>query len=41
MTALLQDAQLRSHLSHLGLQQANQFSWAKTGAATRGVLAQI
>ncbi len=38
MTALLQDAQLRSHLSHLGLQQAHQFSWAKTGEKTRKVL---
>ena len=41
MTILLQDTQLRSHLSYLGLQQANQFSWAKTGETTREILLQI
>jgi glycosyltransferase involved in cell wall biosynthesis len=41
MAALLQDSQLRSQLRHLGLQRASQFSWAKTGEATREILAGI
>lgn len=38
MQAVVNDADLRSHLSKLGLQQASQFSWAKTGQATVEVL---
>jgi glycosyltransferase involved in cell wall biosynthesis len=41
MAGLLRDAHLRSQLRHLGLQRASQFSWAKTGEATREVLAAI
>lgn len=34
MQTIIEDSQLRSHLSHLGLQRASQFSWQKTGRAT-------
>jgi glycosyltransferase involved in cell wall biosynthesis len=38
MQTLAEDGPLRSRLRQAGLQQANQFSWAKTGAATVEVL---
>lgn len=38
MQAIVTDAQLRSHLSDLGIARANQFSWQKTGLATYEVL---
>ena len=38
METLAQDTNLRSHLSNLSLQQAQKFSWAKTGMATKSVL---
>lgn len=39
MTAIVTDNNLRSRLSHLSLARANQFSWEKTGKATREILA--
>jgi len=38
MQAVATDAQLREHLRQAGLTRAQQFSWAKTGAATAAVL---
>ena len=38
MTDLVENEQMRSHLSNLGLQQAKKFSWDKTGKATKEVL---
>lgn len=38
MQTIAEDSTLRSHLSYLSLQRANQFSWAKTGQATVEVL---
>jgi glycosyltransferase involved in cell wall biosynthesis len=38
MIAIAEDEKMRSQLSQLSLQQAQKFSWAKTGAATREVL---
>jgi glycosyltransferase involved in cell wall biosynthesis len=40
MQAIAADTQLRSQLSNLGLQRARQFSWTKTGQATREILQQ-
>jgi glycosyltransferase involved in cell wall biosynthesis len=40
MQAVVGDADLRSHLSTLGLNHVRQFSWAKTGQATAEVLQQ-
>ena len=40
MSDLATDLQMRSQLSKLGIQQAQQFSWAKTGTATKEVLAR-
>lgn len=41
MATIAEDSQLRSHLSSLSLQQASQFSWAKTGQATLEILKQV
>ncbi|MEL6440858.1 MAG: glycosyltransferase family 1 protein [Cyanobacteria bacterium J06621_8] len=38
MIDIAQDSALRSQLSQLGIQRAQQFSWSKTGMATREVL---
>ncbi|MFM2315312.1 MAG: hypothetical protein RLZZ04_4590, partial [Cyanobacteriota bacterium] len=38
MMDLIADQKMRSQLSQLSLQQAQKFSWAKTGAATQAVL---
>ncbi len=38
MTDIARDEQMRSQLSQLGIQQAQKFSWAKTGEATKQVL---
>lgn len=38
MVAMLKDQQLRSRLSVLALERADQFSWAKTGEATAEIL---
>lgn len=38
MKAIAKDSQLRSKLSQLSLQQANRFSWKKTGLSTAAVL---
>ncbi|GAB4530397.1 MAG: glycosyltransferase family 1 protein [Pleurocapsa sp.] len=38
MESVAEDTQLRSHLSNLSLQQAQNFSWSKTGEATKLVL---
>lgn len=38
MQTIASDSQLRSHLSHLGLQRAKQFSWEKTAKQTIEVL---
>jgi glycosyltransferase involved in cell wall biosynthesis len=38
MKSLAEDTQLRSHLSSLSLQQVQNFSWSKTGEATKLVL---
>jgi glycosyltransferase involved in cell wall biosynthesis len=38
MQTIVEDSQLRSHLSHLSLQRASQFSWEKTGQATVEIL---
>ena len=38
MLQLADSAQLRSHLSELGLKRATQFSWEKTGKATREII---
>lgn len=38
MIDLAQNSAMRSQLSQLGMQQAQKFSWAKTGAATKQVL---
>ncbi|MGC1395456.1 MAG: glycosyltransferase family 1 protein, partial [Coleofasciculaceae cyanobacterium] len=40
MQMLANDTNLRSHFSTLSLKQASQFSWKKTGIATREVLKQ-
>jgi glycosyltransferase involved in cell wall biosynthesis len=40
MQAILVDGSLRSHLQQAGLARASQFSWAKTGQTTAGVLKQ-
>lgn len=40
MIDLAQDKEMRSQLSQLSLQQAQKFSWTKTGVATREVLKQ-
>ena len=40
MQDLASDSQMRSQLSQLSLRQAQKFSWAKTGAATKEVLEQ-
>ncbi len=40
MSDLGRDAQMRSQLSQLGLQQAQKFSWEKTGVATKEVFKQ-
>ena len=40
MINIAQDNQMRSQLSELSIQQAQKFSWAKTGAATKQVLEQ-
>ncbi|MEM7592994.1 MAG: glycosyltransferase family 1 protein [Cyanobacteria bacterium P01_A01_bin.83] len=40
MTNLIQDTQMRSQLSQRGINQAQKFSWTKTGDATREVLKQ-
>lgn len=40
MQAIIEDANLRTHLHQLGLERASQFSWAKTGEATANVLRQ-
>ena len=41
MDDFTKDSQLRSQLSQLSLQQANRFSWEKTGLATATVLARF
>ncbi len=41
MQAIVTDANLRSHLSQLGILRAKQFSWAKTGLATVEVLSRF
>jgi glycosyltransferase involved in cell wall biosynthesis len=41
MESLVKEAQLRSQLSILSCQQAQKFSWSKTGDATRSVLSQF
>ena len=41
MTDLVADSKLRSHLSQLGLQQAQKFSWTKTGETTKKILQQF
>ena len=41
MNELITDRELRSQLSRLGLQQVQNFSWTKTGAATKEVLQQF
>lgn len=41
MINLSKDSQLRSKLSQLSIQQANQFSWEKTGLATAEILARF
>lgn len=41
MGSIIEEEQLRSHLSLLGKQRASQFSWQKTGAATQEVLQQF
>jgi glycosyltransferase involved in cell wall biosynthesis len=38
MMDLITDQQMRSQLSKLSLQQAQKFSWAKTGSATQAIL---
>jgi glycosyltransferase involved in cell wall biosynthesis len=38
MVDLTQDSKMRSQLSKLSLQQAQKFSWSKTGAETQAVL---
>lgn len=38
MVDLIQDQKMRSQLSKLSLQQAQKFSWSKTGAETQAVL---
>jgi glycosyltransferase involved in cell wall biosynthesis len=40
MIDIAKDEQVRSQLSQLSLQQAQKFSWTKTGAATKEVLEQ-
>ncbi|HEY9769656.1 MAG TPA: glycosyltransferase family 1 protein [Coleofasciculaceae cyanobacterium] len=40
MVAIAEDCQMRSQLSKLSLQQAQKFSWAKTGRETKQVLEQ-
>ncbi|HBE20419.1 MAG TPA: mannosyltransferase [Cyanobacteria bacterium UBA11149] len=40
MEAIARDNNLRSRLSHLSLARASQFSWEKTGKATREILAK-
>ena len=40
MSDLATDLQMRSQLSKLGIQQAQKFSWTKTGTATKEVLEQ-
>jgi glycosyltransferase involved in cell wall biosynthesis len=40
MQDLALDSQMRSQLSQLGIQQAQKFSWVKTGEATKEVLVQ-
>lgn len=41
MVDISRDRELRSQLSKLGIKQAQKFSWAKTGAETRAVLAKF
>ncbi|MGB5711467.1 MAG: glycosyltransferase family 1 protein [Waterburya sp.] len=41
MIEITQDHEMRSQLSKLGIQQAQKFSWAKTGRKTREVLQQF
>jgi glycosyltransferase involved in cell wall biosynthesis len=41
MMDLITDQKMRSQLSQLSLQQAEKFSWAKTGAETQAVLQQF
>lgn len=38
MQTIAEDSKLRSHLSNLSLEQAKQFSWQKTGQATKEIL---
>ena len=40
MNDLVRDTAMRSQLSRLGIQQAQKFSWSKTGRATKEVLKQ-
>ena len=40
MVAIAEDREMRSQLSKLSLQQAQKFSWAKTGTKTKQVLEQ-
>ncbi|MCG6134912.1 MAG: glycosyltransferase family 4 protein [Nostoc sp. LLA-1] len=40
MQMIAEDMQVRSHLSTQGINQANQFSWEKTGLATAEVLSR-
>lgn len=41
MESLVKEPQLRSQLSILSCQQAQKFSWSKTGDATRSILSQF
>lgn len=41
MVEISQDQAMRSQLSKLGIQQAQKFSWAKTGSKTKAVLQQF
>lgn len=41
MHSLASDRQLRSHLSHKGLEQASKFTWEKTGKATAEILSRF